>query len=76
VVSTVAEEGLPVLADLSRRLEEGARQLRDDHLEPDDAIRVAGECAELASQAAVELDRIARLSTSDGAEVAGQEELL
>jgi hypothetical protein len=76
LVSTVAEEGLPVLADLSRRLEEGARRLREDDLEPDDAIRVAGECAELASQAAVELDRIARLSTSDGAEVAGQEELL
>jgi hypothetical protein len=76
VVSTVADEGLPVLADLSRRLEEGARRLREDDLEPDDAIRVAGECAELASQAAVELDRIARLSTSDGAEVPGQEELL
>jgi hypothetical protein len=72
----VAEEALPVLEDISRRLEEGARQLREDGLAPDEAIRLAGECAELASKAAVELDRIARLSASDGAEVPGQEELL
>jgi hypothetical protein len=71
----VADERLDGLAELSRRLEEGARRLREDDLEPDDAIRVAGECAELASQAAVELDRIARLS-ADQAEVPGQEELL
>ena len=45
-------------------------------LEPDDAVRIAGECAELASQAAVELDRIARVSSSDPTEVPGQEELL
>jgi hypothetical protein len=71
----VADERLDGLAELSRRLEEGARRLREDDLQPDDAIRVAGECAELASQAAVELDRIARLS-ADRAEVPGQEELL
>jgi hypothetical protein len=71
----VADERLEGLADLSRRLEEGARRLRDGDLQPDDAIRVAGECAELASQAAVELDRIARLA-ADHAEVPGQEELL
>jgi len=71
----VADERLDGLAELSRRLEDGARRLREDDLEPDDAIRVAGECAELASQAAVELDRIARLS-ADQAEVPGQEELL
>jgi hypothetical protein len=72
---SVADERLQSLEDISRRLEDGARRLRDDGLDPDDAIRVAGECAELASQAAVELDRIARLS-SDQAEVPGQEELL
>ena len=71
----MADERLDGLAELSRRLEDGARRLREDDLEPDDAIRVAGECAELASQAAVELDRIARLS-ADQAEVPGQEELL
>jgi hypothetical protein len=71
----VADERLDSLAELSRRLEEGARRLREDDLQPDDAIRVAGECAELASQAAVELDRIARLS-ADQAEVPSQEELL
>jgi hypothetical protein len=72
----VAEERLAVLQDLSRRLEEGARRLREEELDPDEAIRVAGECAELASQAAVELDRIARAAAGDGAEVPGQEELL
>jgi hypothetical protein len=71
----VADERLLVLEDLSRRLEEGARRLREDGLDSDEAIRVAGECAELASQAAVELDRIAR-SAADAAEVPGQEELL
>jgi hypothetical protein len=71
----VADERLDSLEELSRRLEEGARRLREEDLQPDDAIRVAGECAELASQAAVELDRMARLS-ADQAEVPGQEELL
>lgn len=71
----MADERLLVLEDLSRRLEEGARRLREDGLDSDEAIRVAGECAELASQAAVELDRIAR-SAADAAEVPGQEELL
>jgi hypothetical protein len=69
-------EDLRALEEISRRLEEGAQRLREDGLDPDEAIRVAGECAELASQAAVELDRIARLATSDPAEVPGQEELL
>jgi hypothetical protein len=72
----VADERLPALEEISRRLEDGARRLREDGLEPDDAIRIAGECAELASQAAVELDRIARLSAADAAELSGQEELL
>ena len=72
----MADERLVTLQDLSRRLEEGARRLREDELDPDEAIRVAGECAELASQAAVELDRIARAAGGDGAEVPGQEELL
>jgi hypothetical protein len=72
----VTDERLQGLAEISRRLEEGARRLREEDLQPDDAIRLAGECAELASQAAVELDRIARLTTSDPAEVSAQEELL
>jgi hypothetical protein len=72
----VTDEQLQSLEDISRRLEEGARRLREEGLVPDDAVRIAGECAELASQAAVELDRIARTSSSDPTEVPGQEELL
>jgi hypothetical protein len=71
----MADEQLAALADLSRRLEDGARRLRDDGLGPDEAVRIADELAELASQAAVELDRIARAS-ADPDEVPGQEELL
>jgi hypothetical protein len=72
----MADERLQGIDEISRRLEDGARRLREDGLDADEAIRVATECAELASQAAMELDRIARLSTSDGDEVSGQEELL
>ena len=72
----MTDEQLQSLEDIARRLEAGARSLREEGLEPDDAVRVAGECAELASQAAVELDRIARVSSSDPTEVPGQEELL
>ena len=72
----LTDEPQQSLEDISRRLEESARHLRDESLEPDDAVRIAGECAELASQAAVVLDRIARVSSSDPTEVPGQEELL
>ena len=69
------EQTLQSLSDLSRRLEQGAGRLRDDGLEPDEATRLAGECADLASQAAVELDRLTRLAPGDPA-APGQEELL
>ncbi len=62
------------LSELSRRLEQSAGRLGADDLEPDEAMRLAGECAELASEAAVELDRLTRLAPADPAP--GQEELL
>jgi hypothetical protein len=62
------------LVDLSRRLEESASRLGADGVEPDEAVRLAGECADLASQAAIELDRLTRDSPRDP--VPGQEELL
>ena len=62
------------LEALSRRLEEAAGRLRADDVEPAEAKRLAGECAELAAEAAVELDRTSR---GDGPDAApGQEELL
>ena len=69
------ERALDTLADLSRRLEASAGRLRSDDLAPDEAMRVAGECAELASQAAIELDRLTRVG-SGGPVTPGQEELL
>jgi hypothetical protein len=68
------EEANARLTDISERLEEAARRLRSEELDPDEATRLAGECAELANQAASELDRIARFSSPDA--VPGQEELL
>jgi hypothetical protein len=69
------DRALETLSDLSRRLEEGAGRLRSDDLAPQEAMQVAGECAELASQAAVELDRLTRLAPGDTV-APGQEELL
>jgi hypothetical protein len=62
------------LSDISERLEQAARRLRSGELEGDEASRLAGECAELAQQAAAELDRLARWTP--GEPVPGQEELL
>jgi hypothetical protein len=62
------------LTRISERLEEVARSLRDDSLEGEEASRLAGECAELASQAAAELERLARTTPDDA--LPGQEGLL
>jgi hypothetical protein len=71
------------LGELSRRLEEAAARLRADGVEPEEAKQLAGECAELAADAAVELDRLARGDAQDragddhlGKAAPGQEELL
>ena len=63
------------LEELSRRLEEAAARLGADDLGADEAKQLAGECAELAADAAVELDRLARGEGVAGA-APGQEELL
>ena len=62
------------LSEISRRLEEAAAHLAQDGLDRDDAARLATECAELASEAAVELERQARGGPLD--QFPGQEELL
>jgi hypothetical protein len=62
------------LSEISRRLEEAAARLGEDGLDRDQAAQLATECAELASEAAVELERQARGGPLD--QVPGQEELL
>jgi hypothetical protein len=62
------------LEELSRGLEDAAARLRAEDVEPGEAKRLAGECADLAAEAAVELDRLARGEPQDAAP--GQEELL
>ena len=62
------------LNEISDRLEQAAKRLRDGGIDGDEASQLAGQCAELASEAAVELERLARSSGPEG--VPGQEELL
>jgi hypothetical protein len=62
------------LAEISERLDATARKLRESDIDGEEATRLAGECAELASQAVAELDRLARGTADDAAP--GQEELL
>ena len=62
------------LVQISEQLDATARMLRDADLDGAEATGLAGECAELASQAAAELDRLTRASPTRPAP--GQEELL
>jgi hypothetical protein len=62
------------LSEISQRLEQAAQRLRSGDIDGDEATRLAGECAALAQQAAVELDRLARWTP--GEPFPGQEELL
>jgi hypothetical protein len=62
------------LVQISEQLDATARMLRDAELDGEEATRLAGECAELASQAVAELDRLTRGSADEAAP--GQEELL
>jgi hypothetical protein len=62
------------LTELSRRLDETAARLGEDGLDAEEAKHLAGRCAELAAEAAVELDQLVRGGPLDN--VPGQEELL
>ena len=62
------------LNDISERLEQAAGRLRSGDADGEEAGRLAAECAELAQQAAAELERVARYDAPDA--VPGQEELL
>lgn len=67
-------DGSAKLAELSRRLGESAARLREDGVDGEEATQLATTCAELAAEAAVELDRLARGGPLDP--TPGQEELL
>jgi hypothetical protein len=62
------------LAEISQRLEDAAARLRDGELPSEEATRLAGECADLASEAAAELERLARAGGDES--LPGQEGLL
>jgi hypothetical protein len=62
------------LEELSRGLEHAAARLRAADVGPEEAKRLAGECADLAAEAAIELERLARGDPHDAGP--GQEELL
>jgi hypothetical protein len=67
-------EGSARLTELSRRLDDTAGILQDAALDGEEAKRLAASCAELAAEAAAELDRLTRAEPLDPPP--GQEELL
>jgi F0F1-type ATP synthase membrane subunit b/b' len=62
------------LERISEQLDAAARKLRDGDVDGEEAARLTSECAELASQAVAELDRLARGAAQEI--VPEQEELL
>jgi hypothetical protein len=62
------------LDDVIERLERAAEQLRSGELSPDAAATMVENCAALATQAAAELERLAR--GEDSAPAPGQDTLL
>ena len=62
------------LDELIARLERAAEQLRSGELSPDAAATLVEDCAALASEAAAELERLARAEVSTAAP--GQDSLL
>jgi hypothetical protein len=62
------------LDDLIARLERAAEQLRSGELSPDAAATLVEDCAALASQAAAELERLARAAAHEP--LPGQDSLL
>jgi hypothetical protein len=70
----MADDAGTRLGEISERLERSAERLRDGDLDAEEASRITGECAELAAQAAAELDRLAKATPHDASP--GQEELI
>ena len=66
--------GIEDLEDLIGRLERAAEQLRSGEISADVAATLVEDCASLATQAAAELDRLAR--GEDPGRVPGQDTLL
>ena len=62
------------LAEISERLENAAERLRSGDVASEEAMQLAGECADLASQAVAELERLGRAAPHEAGP--GQEELL
>ena len=57
--------GIDPLQHLSEQLEQTAAKLRDGELEPREAARLVEECAQIAGDAAAELDRRVRGAADD-----------
>jgi exonuclease VII small subunit len=72
--SDVERSGVEDLEDLIARLERAAEQLRSGEVSPDVAATMVEDCAALATQAATELERLARAEVSTPAP--GQDALL
>jgi hypothetical protein len=60
------------LIELSERLQEAAERLRAGELEPDAALELIEECAQLASDASTEVDARARAAVEPLPDLPGQ----
>jgi hypothetical protein len=60
------------LIELSQRLEEAAERLRTGELSPDAALALIEECAQLASEAAAQVDERARAALEPLPDLPGQ----
>ena len=60
------------LNELSQRLQEAAQHLRARDLEPDEALSLIEECAQLASEASAQVDEHARAAVEPLPDLPGQ----
>ncbi len=60
------------LIELSTRLQEAAERLRAGELEPDAALALIEECAQLAAEASAQVDRHARAALEPLPDLPGQ----
>ena len=60
------------LIELSTRLQEAAERLRAGELEPDAALALIEECAELAAEASAQVDQHARAALEPLPDLPGQ----
>ena len=73
-MSAQTQTGTARLEEIAKQLEQSASELRSAEVDAERTTALVARCAELASQASIELDRIAGAAPEGS--LPGQEELL